>query len=89
MAHTESDQASCFAVEWLEPDAGHLSVVPRRKIISDPPLDVRTKVLVRFTTRKGHTKEELALLKSQGRRSELKVEGAERVNITESRNSTA
>ena len=26
---------------------------------------------------------------SQGRRSELKVEGAERVNITESRNSTA
>ena len=58
------------------------------------PLDIGLSLnicyvtLVARVTCRGKVHIEIRLL-VQGRRSELKVEGAERVNITESRNSTA
>jgi hypothetical protein len=62
-----------FIVEWIESDAGDLSLVPREKIASDPPYTVGNTVLVKFVDKKGFRVKEKAIIRSQGSKEAMKA----------------
>ena len=65
-ASKKADEMTHFVVEWQESDAGKISMIPRRKIVSDPPFSVGDIVFVKFADRKGAASKEGALIRSQG-----------------------
>ena len=63
----DAEKISHFIVEWIESDAGAISLVPREKIASDPPYSVGNTVIVKFADKKGVRVTEKAIIRSQGR----------------------
>ena len=50
----------------MDSDSGQFSVIPRRKVVSDPPISVGATVSVKFTNKKGGIEKERARIISKG-----------------------